>query len=403
MKSRFTSDEKKAMLGLSGVLAARMLGFSLILPMFSNYSTRVLHATPIEAGLAFGVYGLSQALLQIPFGALSDRIGRKTTVAFGLVIFIVGSVVAALSTTIVGLTIGYFLQGAAAIASTILAWMTDAIDVSRRNVGMAVIGMSIGASFVIGLPLASVVFAHYGGPAVFWICVALGTIALVLVLFALHEPASHQYREIDEGTSLASLVSNRDLAILSAGGALVYLTMRAIFFVVPLQMQVLGISQGKLYMCCGIVGALVMGSGSRQSDKGRARVFIFLSFALTLIGYLMLWHFGTEATPYAVGYGVWFAGFSVLQALLPGAVSKIARPGARGTTLGFFNTCQYIGAAFGGPLGGRLAGVPTELYLVLVAMTALVMVGVMALRQVDRIGTVASDEAVNGSPSKAVS
>lgn len=381
MKSSFNSAEKRALLGLSGVLAARMLGFSLILPMFSTYAIDTLHATRLQAGIAFGIYGVSQALLQVPFGTWSDRFGRKRMVAIGLVIFIIGSVIAALSTDIVGLTIGYFLQGASAIASAILAWVADSIDESRRNTGMAVLGMSIGASIVFGFPLSAVVVKHYGGPAVFWLCAILSSLALAVVLFFLHEP-----RHIDDSapktpTRWAPLLADRELMVLNAAGFLVYLTMRAIFFVVPPALQALQVNQSAMYMVVGLIGASLMGMGSRQSDKGRARVFIAFSFSLTLIGYLMMGFMGGW-TGTVIGYGVWFAGFSVLQALLPGAVSKLATAETRGTTLGLFNTFQYIGTAFGPPAAARLS---TEgLYGLLSVLTVGVILGAMTLRRVDQ-------------------
>lgn len=380
MKIPFTPLERRAMAGLSMVLAARMLGFSLVLPMFSNYAINTLHATHAQAGIAFGIYGLSQALLQIPFGTLSDRYGRKVMVAVGLVIFIVGSVVAAMSTGIVGLTIGYFLQGASAIASTILAWVTDSVDASRRNVGMAIIGMSIGASIVLGLPISPVLAEHYGGATIFWLCGGLSTFALIIMLFFLHEPREHSYLETAPASiSWNSLLRDRELTVLNAAGFLVYFTMRAVFFVVPLTLKTLNVSLGHMYMIIGFIGAALMGIGSRQSDKGRARVFIIMSFALTLIGYGLLAlgsFYGTT-----VGYGVWFAGFSVLQALLPGAVSKLASAEARGTTLGLFNTCQYVGTALGGVAAGMLPA--RELYALLGALTFGVICGAGTLRRVD--------------------
>lgn len=382
MKLSFTPSEKRAMLGLSAVLGARMLGFSLVLPMFSSYAIDTLHATHLQAGIAFGIYGLSQALLQIPFGTLSDRYGRKTMVGIGLVIFIIGSVIAATSTSIVGLTIGYFLQGASAIASAILAWVADSIDVSRRNVGMAVLGMSIGASIVLGLPISPLLAQHLGGAAIFWICGGLSALALLIVMFFLHEPRQHLYLETPPASlRWADLLRDRELMVLNCAGFLVYFTMRAVFFVVPLTLKALAVPLARMYMIVGLIGAVLMGFGARQSDKGRARANILFSLSLTLIGYgLLAW--GTYNGT-VVGYGMWFAGFSVLQALLPGAVSKLASVEARGATLGLFNTCQYVGTAFGGLAAGYFSNV--GLYGLLAAFTAAVLLGASTLRRVDKI------------------
>lgn len=389
MKGSFTPSEKRALLGLSAVLAARMLGFSLVLPMFSNYAIGDLHATHAQAGLAFGIYGVSQAMLQIPFGAWSDRFGRKTMVIIGLVIFVIGSVVAALSETIVGLTIGYFLQGASAIASAILAWVADSIDISRRNIGMAVLGVSIGASIVLGLPISPILARHFGGHFVFWLCGGLSVVALFIVVFFLHEPEVHRYTGAPAaGTSWTSLLRDRELLVLNAAGFLVYLTMRAVFFVIPLRLKDLAVNMEVMYLVIGLIGAVLMGMGSRQSDRGGARTFIVFSLTLTMIGYLLMgMHGGRIGT--VSGYCVWFAGFSVLQALLPGAVSKLATPEARGTTLGLFNTCQYFGTALGGPAAGYLPN--AELFATLVGLTLLVIAGATTLRRVDRGGKEAEE------------
>lgn len=378
----FTSLEKRAMLGLSAVLGARMLGFSLVLPMFSNHAIHTLGATQAQAGVAFGIYGVSQAALQIPFGMLSDRYGRKAMVATGLVIFVVGSVVAALSTSIVGLTIGYFLQGASAIASAILAWVTDSIDVARRNVGMAVLGMSIGVSIVLGLPLSPILADRFGGAAIFWVCGGLSMFALFVVLFFLQEPHQRVPREsVPDGESVLALIHDRKLLVLNAAGFLVYFAMRAVFFVVPLRLAALAVPPGPLYMEAGLFGAILMGIGSRQSDKGRAPIFISASLILTLIGYLLLGYTGGHNGTVS-GFGIWFAGFSVLQALLPGAVSKLARAEARGTTLGLFNTSQYVGTALGGVAAGTLSTSGLYGFLSVLTVTVILFCAI-ALRHID--------------------
>lgn len=381
MKSSFTSAEKRTLLGLSAVLAARLLGFSLVLPMFSTYAMHTLNATKMQAGIAFGIYGLSQALLQIPFGLWSDRFGRKVMVAIGLAVFVLGAAISATATSITGLTIGYFLQGASAISSPILAWVTDSIDVSRRNVGMAIIGMSIGASIVFGLPLSPVLAARFGGASVFWAAGALSLVSLVVVL-SLSEPAvTSQADAPPSKIGWMGLLADRELLTLNAAGFLVYFAMRAVYFDLPHTLADLGVNQGTMYMIVGFLGAVLMGGGSRASDKGRARVSIVFSFTLTLVGYVMMGFMGGW-TGTVVGYGIWFVGFCVLQALLPGAVSKLAPAEARGATLGLFNTFQYVGTGFGGPAAGGLSS--QGLYGLLTAFTMAVIGGALSMRRVDQ-------------------
>ncbi|MBM3461693.1 MAG: MFS transporter [Armatimonadetes bacterium] len=377
MKSAFTSSEKRAIAGLATIMAARMLGFFIVLPVFSPYAIHTLGATKWEAGLAFGAYGLSQALLQIPFGHLSDRYGRRVVVGGGLVLFIAGSLMCALSADIRLLTLGMFLQGCGAVASALFAWVADSTAPERRHFSMALLGIAIGAALVLGLSIANPLAATIGVRGIFAGCAALSGLALVVVCLMV-EPRSEA-----EG-SVGAPVLNQDLASLNLAGFIVFFSMRAVFFTVPLALEAQWPKpeQWKIYLPISLLGGIAMMTGSRLSDKGRARVMILTALGLTMAAYSMI-GFIPAMGAVLVGYAAYFAGFSMLEALLPAAVSKIAPSNARGSTIGVYNTCQYLGAFFGSGLAGGLVDRPHALYASLLVMSLGALVGCACLHRLD--------------------
>jgi len=199
-KFSFLSDEKRAIAGLSSVIGLRMLGLSLLIPVFSVYAISLPGSNFLLAGLAFGVYGLTQAFLQIPFGYMSDRIGRKPVVASGLAAFGVGSVIAAVTSNIYVLIAARFLQGAGAIASACFAWIADLTEESRRNRAMAFMGISIGGGVVLGMILGPVAGGFWGARSLFWVAAALSAIAIYVTLAVLDEPTKdHRHAELRMG------------------------------------------------------------------------------------------------------------------------------------------------------------------------------------------------------------
>lgn len=385
MKSGFTPTEIRAIVGLSAAMAARMLGFFIVLPIFFFYATDGLGGTHAQAGIAFGLNALAQALLQIPFGILSDRYGRRLVIGLGLLMFIVGAAICGATHDINMLMIGYFLQGAGAVASALFAWVADVTHPSRRSVAMAMLGMSIGAAIVLGLTSATWLYAHIGGGGIFWVCAGLSTVALLVVL-AMPEPqVEHHDRE---ATSLdwRDSIRDRELLTLNWSGFVLFFAMRAVFLSVPAMLKAhMAIGQmWRIYLPLGILGGAAMGGGSRMADKGRARSMITFSLALMAIGFLLIGYLDALWATIA-GYFAWFAGFSVLEALLPAAVSKLAPAENRGGVIGFYNTSQYLGAAIGSYAAGRLAD-PHALYGMLTGLTAIGLLGCAGLRRVDQVG-----------------
>ncbi|WP_156502605.1 MFS transporter, partial [Oleiphilus sp. HI0067] len=232
------SIERKSVLSLAMLYATRMLGLFMVLPVFVLYGNDLHGATPALIGLAIGAYGLSQALLQIPFGALSDRYGRKPLLYIGLVIFCLGSVVAALSESIYGVIIGRFIQGAGAIAAVIMALLSDLTSVESRTKSMAFVGMSIGVSFTIALILGPLVAKLGGLQAIFWLTAALAAFALIWTKVSIPTPAVRtRHRDTRVfSDQILDVLKDKELLRLDFGILVLHLVLTAMFIAIPVSL-----------------------------------------------------------------------------------------------------------------------------------------------------------------------
>ena len=355
-----TPLERRTVSSLALLYSFRMLGLFMVLPLLALYAVDYPGATPTMIGLALGVYGLSQALLQIPLGWLSDRIGRKPVIVGGLVVFALGSVMAAVADSVWGIVLGRGLQGAGAIASTVMALVADLTSPEQRTKAMAMVGMSIGMSFAVALVLGPVVAASGGLPAVFWLTAAFAGVGVVIVLALIPTPERGlKHSEVGTNTGLiGASLRDQNLARLNFGVFALHFCLMACFLVIPGQLQGLaGLgrdSHWQVYLPALVLSIAGMVPMMIQAErKGRARQMFLLAilfFALALATmaltrshlalYLAMW--------------IFFVGFNYLEANLPSLVSKAVNPQARGTALGMFSTCQFLGAFAGGAGGGWL-------------------------------------------------
>ncbi len=358
MKLSFSRSEKKAVAGLSSVIALRMLGLSMLIPVFSVYAISLPGATPFLAGLAFGIYGLTQALLQIPFGYYSDKIGRKPVVTTGLLIFGIGSIMAAMTDNIYLLIAARFLQGAGAIASACFAWIADLTDASRRNTAMAFMGISVGGGIVLGMIVGPLLGAAFGVPDLFWIAAILSGIAIYITVARLEEPVrkSEESAELVHPLKSVSFAMTSDLIRLDITGFLVNCSMISVFFIIPLRLKST-FEMGelwKLYLPFAFFGSMAMMFSSRRADKGGSEKIVAGATFFAGVSFAVFAFF--DSVSYTVaGFGLFFAAFSVLEATLPAAVSKLADPRHKGTVIGVFNLSQFSGTFVGGILAGLYA------------------------------------------------
>ena len=345
-------------MSLASVYAMRMLGLFLILPVFALYAEHLPDVTPLLVGLAVGIYGLTQALLQIPFGLLSDRIGRKPVIVGGLLIFAFGSVVAAGADTIQGMILGRALQGSGAVAAAVMALAADLTREEIRTRVMAVIGMSIGGAFVLSLVAGPVLNHWIGVSGIFWLTAVFAVASIFVVLFVVPTPERSSVHRDAEAVpaQFMGVLRNFDLLRLNVGVFTLHMMLTALFLVVPLTLRDLGLSSEShwlLYLPVMLVSILGMVPFIVLAEKRRHMKGVLLGAVLALVvAEVGLYLYGGAMAGLVVSMLVFFVAFNLLEASLPSLVAKIASAASKGTAMGFFTSSQFFGAFVGGLLGG---------------------------------------------------
>lgn len=371
----FNSLEKRALFGLGSLYAARMLGLFMVLPVLTLYGQHLVGATTQTLGLALGIYGVTQALLQIPLGMLSDRFGRKPVIFAGLMIFFAGSVLAALADDVIWLIVGRALQGSGAIASVVLALLADYTREGERTKAMAIVGAVIGGSFVLAVMVGPWLASGFGLAGLFWATagLALGSLLILAWLPTPPELVVHKERQW-RGSQLGAVVRNRQLTPLSLGIFCLHLTMTALFVGLPVMLTRQGADSAQLgwiYAPVMVLSFVAMAPLIMVAERRRWHVPVLLfAAALVLVATLGL---GLNAWLALSIVLIWlfFVGFNLIEASLPSLLSRRAPSDARGTAMGLFSTGQFLGAASGGVLGGWLFGHYGRLGLAALAVIAM--------------------------------
>ncbi|MBZ9567181.1 MFS transporter [Modicisalibacter tunisiensis] len=361
MTARLLTTERRAITGLAGLYATRMLGLFMVLPVLALYANDLSGATPLLVGVALGGYGLTQAVLQIPFGLLSDRVGRKAVIAGGLLLFMLGSVIAAEADTIYQIILGRCLQGSGAVAGAIMALLADQTREEVRTAAMATIGLSIGVAFAIAMVIGPLVAAHFGLTSVFWLTAVLALVSL-LVLWKLVPAAPRLVRHRDVGLDrdqLRSTLSSASLLRLDFSIFSLHLILTAAFVAVPFRLVDVGIQashQGWFYLAVmGLAFVCMVPLVIIAEKKRRMKAtFVGAVAGMTLI-LLALGEFGHQRWTLLGLLWAFFVVFNLLEATLPSMISKLAPAGAKGTAMGVYSTSQFLGAFLGGVLGGALS------------------------------------------------
>ncbi len=355
--------ERRAAFSLALIYAVRMLGLFMILPVFAIYADRYQGATPVLIGVAVGIYGLTQALFQIPFGLWSDRFGRHRLILIGLLLFAAGSVMAALAESIVAVIAGRAVQGAGAIAAVVMALGADLTRDAQRTKLMAIIGGCIGLSFVLAF-IAGPALAGWGGTeAVFWANAGFAALG-ILVLYALVPRAPPGVGTQRTGgpppIGLRQVLGNVELRRLDFGVFVLHMTVTANFLAVPWLLVQAGVAQadhGWLYLPVLLASLALMVPMLVFAERGgRTRGVMLLAVAGIAGAELWLALGWRTQSVYALAamLVVFFTMFNVLEASMPSLVSRIAPPAAKGAAMGAFSTSQFSGAFAGGLLGGWL-------------------------------------------------
>lgn len=352
-------QEFRAAGSLAAVFSVRLLGLFMIFPVFEGYARGLSGATPYLIGEALGIYGLTQGLLQIPFGLASDRLGRKVMIVFGLILFAIGSVVAALSDSIAGVIVGRALQGAGAVGSVILALAADLTREEVRTKAMALIGVTIGASFMVALVAGPVTAILIGVAGMFWLMAALAVLGIAITLLVVPTPPTLTVHRDAEAVPalIGAVLRNPELLRFNLGIFVLHAVLTASFLIVPgLLRSTLGIAPRNdwiVYVAVLIVSVAVLVPAIIAAEKHRRMYGVFVGAVGALaVSQIMLYLGADNSLVLLVALIAFFSGFNILEATLPSLISKTARPDAKGTAMGIYSSLQFLGIFTGGVVGG---------------------------------------------------
>jgi predicted MFS family arabinose efflux permease len=348
----------KTVLPLSAILSLRFFGLFLVLPVLSAYALGLEDSTPFLVGVIVGGYALTQAIFQVPFGVMSDRIGRKPTLLVGLVIFLVGSIICAVSTDIYTLMAGRFLQGAGAIGAVIPAMISDLVSEESRGKAMALMGGTIAISFALAMAAGPVISAYAGVSSLFWITAVLSILAM-LVLFT-KVPTPPRIRHIYHSTTTtADILKDPNLLSMIITNGMQKGLMTVAFVLIPiLLLDSAGVFQWEakelwqVYVPAMFMGLLAMGPAAVFGEKyNKPREIFLLSIVLFIVSFTLM-GFATKSWEFVLGVIAFFMAFNMMEPLVQSMISKYAKVHQKGAALGIANGVAYFMTFIGGAVAG---------------------------------------------------
>ncbi|WP_036573701.1 MFS transporter [Nitrosomonas cryotolerans] len=353
--------ELRATVGLAGIYGLRMFGLFIILPVFAFYAEHLPGGDNFTLiGIALGAYGLTQAILQIPFGWLSDRIGRKPVIYLGLILFAIGSFTAAIAVDIYWVILGRVIQGAGAISAAVMALAADLTREEHRTKAMAVIGMTIGTTFAVSLIVAPALNQLIGVSGIFAMTGALALLAIIVVHKIIPDPLISRFHSDTEASAskFKNVLSNIELLRLNYGIFALHATLMALWLVMPLSLRQAGLEADdhwQLYLPVLLMSmVLIIPAIIYAEKKAKLKTIFIAAIALLLLGQISLALTADSIWGTAIALLVFFTAFNLLEASLPSLISKIAPVGAKGTAIGVYSSTQFLGAFVGATVGGYL-------------------------------------------------
>lgn len=355
------SVEKRAILGVGGIFALRMIGLFMIVPVFSVYGDNYAHATPFLIGLAVGIYGLGQAIFQIPMSLAADKFPRKPIIMLGLILFAVGGIIAANATDIYEVIIGRALAGSGAVSAVLMALLADVTREEMRTKAMATMGLTIATSIMLAFAFGPLLVGTLGISGLFWLTSGFAILAMLL-LFVVPTPMRVLKHNLDNKSitqQLATVLKIGDLNRLHIGIFALHLTMTAIFVILPHQLtEVMGLSvrqQGLVYLPLLFIGFAVAIPFIIIAEKKRKMRQVFLGAIALMVAALALLAIGSQVgVGIILGLLLYFMGFNLLEATIPSWISKRAPVANKATAMGLNSSSQFFGAFVGGAMGGLL-------------------------------------------------
>lgn len=360
--NKMTPLELRATWGLGTVFSLRMLGMFMVLPVLTTYGMALSGASEALIGIAIGIYGLSQAIFQIPFGLLSDRIGRKPMIIGGLLVFALGSIIAALSDSIWGIILGRALQGSGAIAAAVMALLSDLTREQNRTKAMAFIGVSFGVTFAMAMVLGPIVTHAFGLQALLWGIAILALLGIVITLTVVPSANSHVLNRESSMVkgSVSKVLHNSRLLKLNFGIMCLHILLMSSFVALPQMMANAGLAPAQhwvVYLVTMLVSFAAVVPFIIYAEMKRRMKQVFMGcVAVLFIAEVVLWFAGQDLWIIIAGVQLFFIAFNVMEAILPSLISKESPAGYKGTAMGIYSTSQFIGVAIGGSLGGWIFG-----------------------------------------------
>jgi len=360
-KDSMTPVERRASIGLAGIYGLRMLGLFIILPVFALYAEHLPGGdNKMLVGVALGAYGLTQAILQIPAGLMSDRYGRKPVIYISLLLFALGSFIAAGAHDIYGIIIGRVIQGAGALNAAVMALAADLTREEHRTKAMAMIGITIGITFSISLVLSPLLYQAIGVPGIFALTGVLALLAMLVVAYVIPNPAITRFHSDTEasGKHLGEVLRNKDLLRLNFGIFTLHAILMSVFMQVPSVLRNNGLEAAQhwhVYLPVLLLAFVLMVPPIFVAEKKAMMKQVFVgAIALAVLGQLtlMLWQHSIWGV--AAALVMFFTAFNILEASLPSLISKVAPLAAKGTAMGVYSSVQFFGAFVGASVGGLL-------------------------------------------------
>lgn len=344
----------KTIMPLSLIISFRFLGLFIVLPLISVYAYSMPGATPLIVGIIVGGYAITQMIFQVPFGIMSDTLGRKGTIITGLLLFAIGSILCAISTDVLTLMLGRFLQGAGAIGAVVTAMISDVVREEQRPKAMALMGGSIAVSFALAMVLGPVLGSFAGIEFLFWITAALAFISIYLVVEKVPNPpkVTHTYHNVSKFEFLKSQeIWKMNITNLLQKGFMTFA-----FMIIPLVMtKTYGWELSelwKVYIPAMIAGVLSMGPAAVMAEKkGKFKEVLLLGILFFALSYFILGNTNSQ-TLFIVGVVVFFAGFNMHEPIMQSLTTRYAKVHEKGKVLGVFNSFGYFGTFLGGLVGG---------------------------------------------------
>ena len=349
-----SSTERLFALKISLVMAVRMLGLFMLFPVMSIYAADYESATPFLIGMAIGIYGLTQAIFQIPFGYLSDRFGRKPILLVGLLVFLFGSIMAANTSNIIIVVIGRAFQGGGAISAVLMAFLADSVSEENRAKANAFVGFQIGVAFMLSLLIGPIISSRVGLTGLFWVIAFLSVIAMVIVL-SLRQAKPITYYKLSLKAFKETLT--KELLALDFSIFSLHLILAAGFIVMPLliiENQIVSmIDNWQLYLPAVLLSFLGMIPLIVISEKfKKTKTILLISILLLILSQIIFFSLNLNFKVFLITLTVFFVAFNTVEALLPSLLSRTASSSKRGLAMGIFSTSQFLGTFIGGAIGG---------------------------------------------------